>query len=368
MSQSFSISPTIASTSPIAGSKSKFLLNSFSGLFYHFFFFFFIIKSIFILIIESISNTASKLFKNPFRSQPQNTSDNSLLKPVPAKRHYFNDKRSKEHSQLKRNSNTLSLRNIIRPIALRPTEYETYLLTKNFFTMKIDKQAIVDCSNASSIDFKSSTLSLPIITKAQEMSKSCIENNISMKKHDLSKFERLYVSQSATETKIKTTKTNRLKSKSPYLLISSQNFVKKKRRLDLDYDNCRPYINLQKMKSKLVNNVRLTNNETDNKSSCSSSNLDDDDDYDDEGIYFIDEGIDSENQSAYSSTSSFYSNSYSASNEHLNLNTQKPAAAAAAVATVEATDDSSHCQKSSHYSNIKFIDIDLNQIENDLHF
>ena len=402
----------------------------------------------FITQLESISNTASKIFKNPFRTQAQTNisisselnphqstlpppSAVSLLQPLPAKRYCYENKskkslvkgdqeelkqkkelqqheqkHSKKHSlQFKRNtksssSHHLSLRNIIKPIALRPSEYETYLLTKTFLNMTIKSSQTTeiinsDCSSTTSSstsstntnddaivalsnDFKSSTISLPII---DIKSHQCVLENealqaISLKNNDISRFQRLSISHSSEPTTTTKVKKNRLNSKSPSLLISSQNFIKKKRRLDLNYDNnlSRPYINLEKMKSKLISESHQ--NEKQSKSNDHSKlNIIDDDidnDYD-----FVDEGIDCENQSAYSSSSSFYSNSSYNNNNNTNtsiavdsvssesLNIKNNEEIIVFLLNEENKIDDINCNKSSHYSNIKFIDIDLNQIEND---
>jgi hypothetical protein len=251
----------------------------------------------------------------------------------------INNKKHSTIQQLKRSSKSsyyLSLRNIIKPIALRPSEYETYLLT-NFLNMTLKTNNETDemikntleCSTSND-DFKSSSISLPLIDN-----KFVTDSN----RNDICRFKRLSVSNSTETTFDLNLKKNRLNS--PSLLISSQNFIKKKRRLDLDYDT-RPYINLQKMKSKLYQE----------KNQISSHNDCDD---------FIDEGIDSENQSAYSSSSSFYSNS--------SYNTIDSISNDKNDSILLNEDNNNNNNKSSfsshNYSNIKFIDIDLNQIEND---
>ncbi len=250
----------------------------------------------------------------------------------------INNKKHSTIQQLKRSSKSsyyLSLRNIIKPIALRPSEYETYLLT-NFLnmTLKTNNETeemiknTLECSTCND-DFKSSSISLPLIDN-----KFVTDSN----KNDICRFKRLSVSNSTETTFDLNLKKNRLNS--PSLLISSQNFIKKKRRLDLDYDT-RPYINLQKMKSKLYQE----------KNQISSHNDCDD---------FIDEGIDSENQSAYSSSSSFYSNSSYNTIDSISNDKND---------SILLNEDNYNNNKSSfsshNYSNIKFIDIDLNQIEND---
>ncbi len=250
----------------------------------------------------------------------------------------INNKKHSTIQQLKRSSKSsyyLSLRNIIKPIALRPSEYETYLLT-NFLnlTLKTNNETdemiknTLECSTSKD-DFKSSSISLPLIDN-----KFVTDSN----RNDICRFKRLSVSNSTETTFDLNLKKNRLNS--PSLLISSQNFIKKKRRLDLDYDT-RPYINLQKMKSKLYQE----------KNQISSHNDCDD---------FIDEGIDSENQSAYSSSSSFYSNSSYNTIDSISNDKND------SILLNEDNNNNNKSSFSSHnYSNIKFIDIDLNQIEND---
>ena len=259
------------------------------------------------------------------------------------KKHSIQLKRNTKCSFNTNNSHYLSLRNIIKPIALRPSEYETYLL-RNFLNMTIKSsnqtteiiKNPLECSTSNDDFFKSSTISLPLIDN-----KFITDSN----KNDISRFKRLSISNSTEATTVDLdAKKNRLNS--PSLLISSQNFIKKKRRLDLDYDT-RPHINLQKMKSKLI--------EEQNHESSQDYSEDFSDD-------LIDEGIESENQSAYSSSSSFYSNS-SYNTEFESISNEKQDAIKLLIN--EENNNSNKSFSSHNYSNIKFIDIDLNQIEND---
>lgn len=495
---------------------------------------------------KKLANEKADLKQLPKKSQPQIAQEKQNQKLNQEQQQQ--QKSTKKHSQFKRNlincgstklntsskimsssgknssnnnksnyySHHLSLRNIIKPIALRPSEYETYLLTSNFLNMSLDnynktkeQQAndkplasineistsnvlmittafmpsaiTIDSINGdNNIDFKSSTISLPIInskfrqqqqqpcqqqqqqqqppiqpvqTSLSDSAPSNSNDNTNMNSYlngsltnnkihsrfqrcishpfvDNDKEKKLCMNkkpqfnENSLQSPTKSTSKQQTDSLSPFLL-KSQNFLKKKRRLELD-PGYRPYINLQKMKSKIVNTGSMENKEEvygndgdndeidiardedngngNNDDDEEEAVEDDDDDFedDDDDYQFIDEGIDSENQSAYSSTSSFYSNSsYTNSNNSYSnkytslsindislinnsvcenkLNTQEKSNAKCNNITSDNKNESCNNKnneknsinqnaKSSHYSNLNFIDIDITQIENDLHF
>lgn len=291
-------------------------------------------------LFNSFSESISHIFKYSFIKNINNSNDQELTQSTTTGSSLKRQKIKKKSSKLYRRKSSYYA-NIIKPIALRADK----LPTQNSF------------------NFKSSTISLPIMTSTSEISgynNSNINNNTIEPQVPYNNHNN-YINEISRC------------SSSP----SVDTLVRKKRSRFID-DDCsydeRPYLNFNKMKSHTVVDYELDlsikslklftigNNNANNNNQDNNE----DDDVNDSEFDYIDEGIYADDsQSPLTSSIATYSSSFSSINNddfmliqtHSNQDT----------INLDDNINNKNSQNSTQFSTSKkFSDIDLFQIENDL--